>query len=103
MNLNQYTVTGDPQELLATWNRTVAAVGKDAFFLSIVTTSDNGIIILDVCPTEADFQGWINGEDWARIKADLGGDVVITRLGEITSAFARDTVVEVVHAHAHSH
>ena len=103
MNLNEYTVKGDPQQLKAAWDRAIATYGKDEFFLNLVSVREDGITILDVCPTEQDFQNWINGDDWRRIKAEFGGDVVITRLGELRSAVARDTVVEVVHPHAHAH
>jgi len=103
MNLNLYTVKGDPQQLLAVWDKVVAEFGKEEFFLDVAASNDEGITIVDVCPTEADFQGWINGDDWRRIRAELGGDVEVTRLGEIHTAIARDTVVDVVHAHAHSH
>ena len=103
MNLYQYEIAGDPDALLATWQRALAQFEKEEYFLNVVTTSATGLTVLDVCPTEADFQGWINGDDWRRIKAELGGDVVVTPVGEIRSAIARDTVVEVVRPHAHSH
>lgn len=102
MNLNEYTVTGDPQYLLAVWDKVIAELGKPEFFLSLVSERADGITILDVCPTEADFQGWINGDDWRRIKAELGGDVVVTRLGELRAAFGRDSVVELTRPHAHA-
>jgi hypothetical protein len=101
MNLNLYTVKGDPTALMEVWDRVTADLGKDEFFLNVVARDDDGITIVDICPTEADFQGWINGDDWGRIQADLGGDVRVTRLGEVHTAIARDTVVEVVHAHTH--
>ena len=100
MNLNQYTIKGDPEKLLAAWEKATAGFGKDEYVLHLVASDADGLTILDVCPTEADFQGWINGDDWRRIKAELGGDVVVTRLGELRSAVARDSVVDVV-AHAH--
>ena len=103
MNLYEYTFTGDPQTLLAGWQRVIDRFGKEEFFLNIATATDSGITVLDVCPTEADFQGWINGDAWRAVKADIGGEVVVTPLGEIRSAIARDTVVEVVQAHASSH
>ena len=103
MNLYQYTFTGDPTTLLDGWQRAIARFGKEEFFLNLATVSSAGLTVLDVCPTEADFQGWINGDDWRMVKADIGGDVVVTPLGELRSAIARDTVVEVVHAGAHAH
>jgi hypothetical protein len=103
MNLYQYTFTGDPQALLAGWERVIARFGKEEFFLNIATLADSGITVPDVCPTEDDFQGWINGDDWRRIKDELGGDVVVTPLGEIRSAIARDSVVDVVRTTTHSH
>ena len=103
MNVNQYAFTGDPQTLLSAWERSMQGFSKEDFFLHVVSTRPDGITILDVCPSEADFQGWINGDDWRRIKADLGGVVEVTRLGEITTAIAREGVVEVTRPHAHSH
>ena len=103
MNLNEYTVMGDPEQLLAAWRDATSGFDASDFFLHVVTKRSDGITILDACPTEADFQGWINGDDWRRIKAALGGDVVVTRLGEIDRAVARDSVVEVVCAPSHSH
>ena len=98
MNLNQYDVKGDPARLLEVWSRTVAELGKEELVLNVVTERPDGITILDVCPTEADFQGWIDGDDWRRIKAELGGDVVVSRLGEVRSAIAQTGVVEVTAA-----
>ena len=98
MNLNQYDVKGDPARLLAVWERTVAELGKEELVLNVVTERPDGITILDACPTEADFQGWIDGDDWRRIKAELGGDVVVTRLGEVRSAIAQSGVVDVTAA-----
>ena len=103
MNLYEYKVKGDPEKLLAVWTNVIEGFTKEEFFLNLVTTTSEGLTILDVCPTEADFQGWINGDDWRRVKAELGGDVVVTPLGPLRSAIARDTVVEVTHAPAHAH
>lgn len=101
MNLNEYTVKGDPARLLEVWERTVAQLGKEELVLNLVTERADGITILDACPTEADFQSWIHGDAWRHIKAELGGDVEITRLGEVRSAIAQTGVVDVtVPAHA---
>jgi hypothetical protein len=102
MNINLYTFTGDPEKLLAGWNDAISSFDKSDFLLNVLAVNPTGITVLDVCPTEADFQGWINGDAWRHIKATLGGEVVVTRLGEIQSAIARDDAVEVVHRHAHS-
>ena len=102
MNLYQYTFTGDPQQLLAGWQRMVDQIGKDSLLMNVVTTTSTGITVLDVCPTEADFQGWINGDDWRAVKAELGGQVVVTPLGEIRSAVVRDGLLETVRPHAHA-
>jgi hypothetical protein len=102
MNLNLYTAKGDPKALLAVWDRAMADLGREEFFLHVVTSDDQGITFVDVCPTEADFQGWINGDDWRRLQAQLGGDVQVTRLGEVHTAVARESVVEIVPAHTHA-
>jgi hypothetical protein len=103
MNINLYAVKGDPAQLRAAWQEATAGFDSSDYILNIVAESADGLTILDVCPTEADFQGWINGDDWRRVKAALGGDVEVTRLGEVRAAVAREGVVEVTRPHAHSH
>jgi hypothetical protein len=103
MNINLYRFTGDPEQLLAAWERAAAGFDASDYVLNLVSVGDDGITVVDVCPTEADFQGWINGDDWRSIKAELGGDVTVTRLGELRSAIAREGVVQVTRPHVHSH
>jgi hypothetical protein len=102
MNLYQYTIKGDPKSLLATWSRMLDEIGHEELFLNLVTEGTDGITVLDVCPTEQDFQGWINGDDWRRVKAELGGDVRVTPLGAVRGAVAREGLVELTRPHAHS-
>jgi hypothetical protein len=101
VNLYQYTFNGDPQQLLTAWDRSLADM-RDELILHVATTHAGGLTVLDVCPSEADFQGWINSDDWRRIKAELGGDVEVTPLGEVRTAVAREGLVELVSPHAHS-
>ena len=102
MNLYQYTIKGDPKALLATWSRLLDELGREELLLNLVAEGPDGITVLDVCPTEQDFQGWINGDDWRHAKAELGGDVVVTPLGAVRGAVARDGLVEVTRGHVHS-
>ena len=102
MNLYQYAFRGDPQQLLTAWDRALEGM-RDELILHIATTHADGLTVLDVCPSEADFQGWIDGDDWRRIKGELGGDVEVTPLGEVRTAVAREGLVEQVSPHAHSH
>lgn len=102
MNLYLYTVKGDPQQLAETWRRVVEELGKEELFLNVAATDAEGMTFVDICPTDADFQGWIEGDDWRRIKAELGGEVEVRKLGQVSTAVARDTVVDVVHARAHA-
>ena len=100
MNLHEYRVTGDPTTLLAIWDRETAAF-EDELVVNLVTVRPDGITIIDACPTEADFQGWINGDDWARLKAALGGQVEVTALGDLHAGVVRDGTLRVTkHAHA---
>lgn len=103
MRLYEYAFTGDPQEQLQRWGALIDEIGRDELFLHVVTVRPDGLTVLDVCPTEADFQGWINGSDWARVKAALGGQVTVTSLGEVRTAVARDGLVEITRPHAHVH
>lgn len=98
MYLYEYSVKGDPQTLLHAWDDAVAGIGKEEFFLHVVTTNEGGMTILDVCPTEEDFQGWIDGDDWRAIKAKLGGEVEVTALGHVRMAVARENLIELTAA-----
>ena len=100
--LYQYSFSGDPQRLLEAWDRALSGA-HDELILNITTTHAGGLSVLDVCPSEADFEGWINGDDWRTIKAEMGGDVQVTPLGEVRTAVAREGVIELVTPHAHSH
>jgi hypothetical protein len=100
--LFQYSFRGDPQQLLQSWDRALSGL-RDDLLLHVATTHPGGLTGLDVCPSEADFQGWINGDDWRRVKAEMGGDVEVTPLGEVRTAVAREGLVELVSPHAHSH
>ena len=102
MRLYPYTIKGDPKALLTTWSELLDEVGRQELVFNVVTERPDGITVLDVCPTEQDFQGWINGDDWRRAEAALGGDVVVTPLGEVRGAIARDGLVEVTPAHVHA-
>jgi hypothetical protein len=42
MNVNLYTVKGDPKQLLATWRRETEGYAKDDYFLNLVSTTDDG-------------------------------------------------------------
>ena len=101
MFLYEYTVKGDPQQLLHAWDDAVTGIGKEEFFLHVVTTSTSGMTILDVCPTEADFQGWISSDAWRSIKEKLGGEVDVTPLGHVRMALARENLLEVTPARVH--
>ncbi|HUR13561.1 MAG TPA: hypothetical protein VM097_03605 [Mycobacteriales bacterium] len=102
MHLYQYAFRGDPQQLLTSWDQALAELGRENAILHVAAIHPDGLTVLDACPTEADFQGWITGDDWRRVKAELGGDVVVTPLGEVRTAVAREGVVDIVRPHVHS-
>src|SRR6476469_901276 len=104
MFLYQYTFTGEPQRLMAVWDGVISEIGKEAFFLNIVTATSEGITVLDVCPTEADFAGWIEGDAWKHVKSQFGGpEPVVTALGRIHSAIALPSIVEAIPVSTHAH
>jgi hypothetical protein len=100
VNLHEYRIDGDPTALLAVWEKEMAPFG-DELVVHLVTSRPDGITIIDACPTEADFQGWINGDDWARIKKAFGVPVEVTALGDLHAGVVRQGAVRVTqHAHA---
>ena len=58
MHLATYRIDGDPDDLLARYDRMLAGFPADELLVHVCVRRDNGITIIDTCPTEADFRAF---------------------------------------------
>jgi hypothetical protein len=56
MHLGIYRFRGNPDELLAAYDRLMAGVGDDAIHLHACAVEPNGITLYDACPTREAFE-----------------------------------------------
>ena len=58
MFLGSYRFTGDPTELAAVYDRLMAQFPEDQLLVQICVKTDDGIVVYDTCPTQAEFHGF---------------------------------------------
>jgi hypothetical protein len=58
MFIGTYRFTGDPTELAATYDRFMAGFPQDQLLLHICVRTDQGLVIYDTCPSQADFHAF---------------------------------------------
>ena len=58
MFLGTYRVTGDPTELAAAYDRLMTKFPEDQLLVHICVRTDEGIVIYDTCPSQADFRAF---------------------------------------------
>jgi len=58
MHLATYRFDGDPDELLAGYDRMFAGFPVDALLVHLCVRRDDGITIIDTCPSAADFRSF---------------------------------------------
>ena len=58
MHLGTYRIDGDPDDLLARYDRMLAGFPVDELLVHICVRRADGITIIDTCPTEADFRSF---------------------------------------------
>ena len=64
MFLGAYEFDGDPDELLAAYQRLMASYPPEALLLHACTVRADGITVFDACPSEAVFRGFSTGTEF---------------------------------------
>jgi hypothetical protein len=67
-----WTFSGDPDDLLPRYEAMVAELPIEQIQLHVALRTDDGIVIVDTCPSEEDFRSFIAGEWFAELRARHG-------------------------------
>ena len=85
--LGAYEFDGDPDELIAGYDRLAAQLPEGLILLQTVIRRDGGITIYDACPDQATFADFSASEGFAKAVADAGlPEPRVTQLGEVHRA-----------------
>ena len=84
MYLGTYTFNGDPDELLARYDRMMASFPDEALLVHLCVRSENGITIIDTCPNEADFRAFSTGHEFHAALGAVGlPEPAVDRVGDV--------------------
>jgi hypothetical protein len=93
MYLSSYHFTGDPADLTARFHTMLQSFPEDELLLNVCVVNDTGLTVYDACPdlqTANEFQA--SAEFTDALKAAGLPTPVITKLGEVHSAFVKQTI-----------
>lgn len=65
MHASIWRLTGDPQELLRRYDAMLAEIGDEPLLFHACLVTDDGLLIVDMCPTKERFDNFWAG-DWLR-------------------------------------
>jgi hypothetical protein len=96
MFLSSYEFTGDPDELLAGYSKLMASFPLEAIIFHVCVRADDGIRIIDGCPTRADFVAFSTSPTFVTA-LDAAGlpRPTIVELGTVQAARTRDGVLAI--------
>jgi len=63
---------GNPDELLASYDEAVAQVPREAMRLHLCLRTDDGVLLVDTCPTEEQVRALVGDPEFRRLLADHG-------------------------------
>ena len=72
MYLGTYRFDGDPDELLAAYDRMMAGFPTDALLVHLCVRRRDGITIIDTCPSAADFRSFTTSPEFHAALAAAG-------------------------------
>jgi hypothetical protein len=91
MFLGAYRFAGDPADLVPAYDRLLAAMDTTSFDLHACAVSDDGIVVVDACPSEEVFRSFSTSDGWRAACTAAGlpaptveplGEVHRTHIGE---------------------
>ena len=87
MYLGSYEFDGDRAELLAAYDRLVAAFPPGTLALQVCVARADGITVFDACPSAEVFRGFSTSADFAGALAHAGLPTPrVTELGDVHNA-----------------
>jgi hypothetical protein len=89
MFLGTYRVTGDPNELAAAYDRLMATFPEDQLLVHICVKTDEGLVIYDTCPSQADFRAFSTDPHVLAMMQEAGLPIPqVDEVGEVHAAKA---------------
>lgn len=90
MYLGSYTFTGDPAALTDGYDKLRAGFPPDAILFHAAVVVDNGLLVIDACPSKADFEAFSTSPEFAAA-LDAAGlpRPVVAQYGEVHATVAR--------------
>jgi len=89
MFLGKYEYEGDPDELLAGYDRLMTQIPRESIGIHICIRVDGGITIYDTCPTAEVWMSFANDPNIRAAMVAVGlPEPTVTPLGEVHSALA---------------
>jgi hypothetical protein len=93
MFLGSYRFSGDPDVLLAAYARLRTDLPEEDIVLHLCLRRDDGITVLDACPSREELEAFAAGPELAAALAAVGLPTPDFRvLGEIHTAILRESV-----------
>jgi hypothetical protein len=84
MYLGTYTFNGDPDDLLARYDRMMAGFPQESLLVHVCVRGVDGITVIDTCPSEAEFGAFSRSPEF-RAALDAVGlpEPTVDRIGEV--------------------
>jgi hypothetical protein len=72
MHASIWRFSGDPDRLVDAYEALTAELPADVMRLHLALRAPDGLLIVDTCPTRADFEAFANGPDFRAARARHG-------------------------------
>src|SRR5689334_5544136 len=89
--LSAYDFDGDPDALLAGYDKLLASFPPETLILNVCIQRDGGITVYDTCPDRPTFEAFSTSDDFANALSGAGlpAPTAVRPLGAIHQAIAR--------------
>jgi hypothetical protein len=72
MHASIWRFAGDPDDLLARYDAMVAEIPPGNLMLHVCLRGDDGIVLVDTCPSAEIFEAFVSGEGFRALRARHG-------------------------------
>ena len=72
MHASIWKLAGDPEELLARYDAMVAEIPSANMRLHLCLRADDGIVLVDTCPSQEVFEAFAAGDEFRSLRARHG-------------------------------
>jgi len=84
MYLGTYTFAGDPDELLARYDRMMAGFPQESLLVHLCVRGAKGITVIDTCPSEAEFRSFSTSPEFGAALGAVGlPEPTVDRIGDV--------------------